>query len=130
MRKNISDLKTSVDFEELPQDETFSKLWDDEHPDVAIAQRDANDEEIEYEVCNDPTFTSISTTTNSIKSTPQTTTTSTFDSDRQYIVLNQKTQGINMAQGKRWQKKQVIWVMESQARQVKEIGIHSPQKRN
>ena len=87
MRTNLGEPKTFAYFEDFLEDETFIKLWDNEHPDAIVEQHDAADERNEYEVCKDPSFIAIDTATSSIESTAPSS--STFDSTGQYVVLNQ-----------------------------------------
>ena len=42
MRQNLGEPKTSADFEEIEEDELFSKYWDKEHPPVVYQLGDTN----------------------------------------------------------------------------------------
>ncbi len=110
MRKNLNKPKTFADFEDLLEDETFSKLWYNDHAKVVATQCDVVDEGNEYEVCKDPSSIATCTATSSTKST--TPSSSTFDSTRKYVVLNQQTRE-NFGIGESLIEKLVIQVMVS-----------------
>lgn len=47
MRKNLSDPKSTVDLDDIPEDEEFSKLWNKEHHNEFDSDDEAGDDDYE-----------------------------------------------------------------------------------